>query len=68
MSEEPKKKPALIDEWLAMGIALGTMFGIILDNIGLWLPIGLCVGSAIGEWKRRKNKKNNNPNDTTDKE
>ena len=44
MDEGQKKKSAIAGEWLAMGIALGVAFGIIFDNLGLWLPIGVCIG------------------------
>ena len=54
-------------EGLAYGLALGVMFGIMFDNLALWIPIGLCMGVGFGELKKRKNK-DNNPNDTTDKE
>ena len=43
-NEGRKKKPDIAGEWLAMGIALGVAFGIIFENIGLWLPIGVCIG------------------------
>ena len=43
MDEGQKKKSAIAGEWLAMGIALGVAFGIIFDNLGLWLPIGVCI-------------------------
>jgi hypothetical protein len=34
-------------EWLALGVALGVVFGLSFDNLGLWLPIGAAVGVAI---------------------
>ena len=37
---------------MAMGISFGMMAGVVIgvltDNIGLWLPIGLCLGIAVG--------------------
>ena len=57
MNNEPKKKkPTLAGEWLAMGIALGVMFGIIFDNIGLWLSLGVCIG-LVGPGLKKKIKK-----------
>ena len=41
MSEEPPKPSIITGEWFAMGVALGVAFGIIFDNLGLWLPIGV---------------------------
>jgi F0F1-type ATP synthase assembly protein I len=31
---------------MAMGILLGTFIGIITDNLGLWLPLGIVFGAA----------------------
>ena len=63
MSNEPKKKSTLAEKWFGAGIALGVMFGIIFDNIGLWLPIGVCIGLVVPAWKKRMNNKNNNHNE-----
>ena len=60
MSEEPPKPSSITGEWFAMGVALGVAFGIIFDNLGLWLPIGVCVGLVGPAWKRIK-KNNNEP-------
>ena len=60
MDEGQKKKSAIAGEWLAMGIALGVAFGIIFDNLGLWLPIGVCIGLAGPAMKSMK--KNNKDN------
>ena len=35
-----------ISLWLAIGLSLGVLFGIALDNIGL----GMMIGAAIGLW------------------
>lgn len=60
MSEEPPKKSIITDEWFIVGVALGVAFGIIFDNLGLWLPIGVCIGLVRPAMKRIKNNKNNN--------
>ncbi len=60
MSEEPPKKSIITGEWFIVGVALGVAFGIIFDNLGLWLPIGVCVGLVGPAWKRIK-KNNNEP-------
>ncbi len=60
MDEEPKKKiSASANNWLIIGIALGVTFGIIFDNISLWLPIGVCIGLVGPVWKKRMKNKNN---------
>ncbi len=35
-----------ISLWLAIGLSLGVLFGIAMDNIGL----GMMIGAAIGLW------------------
>ena len=59
MSE--KKKSAITDECFIMGIALGVMFGIIFENIGLWLPVGVCIGLVGPALKRIRNNNDNEP-------
>ncbi len=39
---------------MALGIILGTFIGIITDNLGLWLPLGIVFG-AITMKKGSKN-------------
>ena len=58
-----KKKPDIAGEWLTIGIALGVAFGIIFDNIGLWLPIGVCIGLVGPAMKRIKNKNSHSEQD-----
>ena len=60
MSSEPKKKST--SDCLATGIGIGVMFGIIFDNLGLWVPIGLCLGLGLNEWMKRKRRKNKDSN------
>ena len=66
MSNEPKKKSAFADEWFVIGISLGVTFGIIFDNLGLWLPLGVCIGLVGPAWKKRMNKDNNNSGQDND--
>ena len=39
------------------------MFGIIFDNISLWLPIGVCIGLVVPALKKRMNKDKNSEQD-----
>jgi hypothetical protein len=32
---------------LAVGVGLGTALGVALDNIGVWLPIGVAMGLLL---------------------
>lgn len=60
-NKEPKNTSARAGKWFVIGLALGVAFGIIFDNLGLWLPIGVAIGLAGPALKRRMNK--NNPNE-----
>ncbi len=33
---------------MSMGIAIGTAVGVATDNLALWLPIGIAIGSGFG--------------------
>ena len=43
---------------LAVGLSLGVLFGIVMDNIGLGMmlgvAVGLCTGPAISALKKNK--------------
>ena len=43
---------------LAVGLSLGVLFGIVMDNIGLGMmlgvAVGLCTGPAISVLKKNK--------------
>lgn len=49
-------------KWMAIGMAvfgvpMGTAFGVIMDNMGLmgvWLPIGMVMGMAVGSGMDKK--------------
>jgi len=40
-----------------IGLTAGIVIGSITDNIGLWLPLGLCLGAGVGMALDDKNKK-----------
>ena len=48
-------------------MALGVLIGICLDNIAVWMSLGLAIGISIDlgikEWKDKKNNKHNNDTD-----
>ena len=45
---------------LAYGIIIGTVVGIITDNLGLWLALGVAFGAA-GMAKASKDEKEDTP-------
>lgn len=42
---------------MALGCAIGGLIGIALDNLGLWIPVGLALGAGIGSRFDAKSKK-----------
>jgi len=36
-----------------VGLIVGLLIGIFIDNIGLWLSLGLCLGAGI-EYSKKK--------------
>jgi len=39
---------------MAFGVAAGSVIGVLTDNIGLWIPVGLAIGAGIGVAIRKK--------------
>ena len=48
---------------ISLGAGLGLLVGIIIgsatDNVGLWIPLGLCFGAGIGTTLEKKTKGKN---------
>jgi len=47
------------DDYMTEGICYGVLAGVVLgvavfDNLGLWLPLGLCLGLAVGAMIKKK--------------
>ena len=34
--------------YIAAGVVLGVLIGVLTDNIGFWLPISLAIGAGVG--------------------
>ena len=43
--------------WIGMGIMIGSIVGALTDNIGIWLPVGICLGAALEATQRKGKKK-----------
>lgn len=39
---------------MAIGIILGTLIGVLTDNMGTWLAIGVALGAGIGRYMVQK--------------
>jgi len=47
-----KERP--LTSGLALGVAAGSVIGVLTDNIGLWIPVGIAIGAGIGMANRKK--------------
>lgn len=54
---------------LAVGLSLGVLFGIVMDDIGLGMmtgvAVGLCVGPAVGVLRQNRKSEEQADNDET---
>ena len=48
--------------YMSWGIAIGTVIGIAVDNLGTYMPVGLAVGMCIGAFVDGNNRKKNDGN------
>jgi uncharacterized membrane protein len=44
---------------MAIGLAAGSIIGLVTRNIGLWIPVGLAIGVALGALASKTSDKNN---------
>jgi len=51
------KEKSVYGEGVALGIPVGLVLGIAMDNIGFGLILGVALGVLYGKTKERKNKK-----------
>jgi hypothetical protein len=47
---------------VAFGVAVGSVIGVLTNNLGLWISLGIAIGAGIGISISQKKK-----NDTNDK-
>jgi len=40
------------EQLLVIGIMAGVLIGTITQNLGLWIPMGLVFGAALGQRKK----------------
>ena len=41
---------------MTLGIAIGALVGVLTDNIGLWISLGLAIGAGAGNTLINKEK------------
>lgn len=48
MTSTPDPRSTTFVVYLACGMLLGVVLGLVLDNIGLWTGLGLLAGAVLG--------------------
>ena len=54
---QPDKSLNQIGLGLAMGAGVGTLFGILFDNLAIWITFGAALGLVFGAALSQRNKK-----------
>ena len=48
MEKNNKRKFTIMEKSIGIGVMTGTIVGVLTDNIGLWLPLGIVFGVSFG--------------------
>jgi len=48
MEKNNKREFTIMEKSMGIGVMTGTIVGVLTDNIGLWLPVGIALGAGIG--------------------
>ena len=51
-----KKEDKIIAQFTSYGRMAGVVFGVLNDNLGLWIAIGVAIGAGLGVVKMEKRK------------
>ena len=51
-----KKEDKIIAQFTSYGLMGGVVFGVLNDNLGLWIAIGVAIGAGVGYVKLEKRK------------
>ena len=51
-----KKEDKIIVQFTSYGLMAGVVFGVLNDNLGLWIAIGVAIGAGLGFAKMEKRK------------
>jgi hypothetical protein len=56
MSEDKKspKKAINPDTYIGLGIIFGVVVGVLTDNVGLWIALGLALGAGMSQQAKKK--------------
>jgi F0F1-type ATP synthase assembly protein I len=47
MKKNNKREFTITEKSIRIGVMTGTIVGVLTDNIGLWLPLGIVLGVVI---------------------
>ena len=53
MDNKRKREFTIMEKSIAIGVVGGTIIGVLTDNIGLWLPVGIALGAGIGTTQKK---------------
>ena len=48
MKKNNKREFTITEKSIRIGVMTGTIVGVLTDNIGLWLPLGIVLEVVIG--------------------
>ena len=48
MEKNNKREFTIMEKSIGIGVMTVTIVGVLTDNIGLWLPLGIVLGVVIG--------------------
>ena len=51
-----RKEDKIIVQFTSYGLMAGVVLGMLNDNLGLWIAIGLAIGAGLGFLKMEKRK------------
>ena len=57
MKKDNKREFSIKEKSIAIGVVGGTLVGVLTDNIGLWLPLGIAFGAGSGAFYANVKKK-----------
>ncbi len=49
-----KEEHPVFVKHLAMGVVVGLLLGLFLDDVGLWISLGTSIGAAVGYQKMER--------------
>ena len=56
LNEVKNKEDKYLSQFTAFGLIAGVIFGLLTDNLGLWIALGVAIGAGIGFVKVEKRK------------